>query len=296
MINEGRTMREPAEVARSLSCWSGPVDPRPLSGGLSNHNFVVDDAGQRHVVRIGGDHVLHNVMRFNEHACGRAAEAAGITPRQLFWQPDALVMEFVDGETYDASDVMANLERILRQVRKLHVDGTRALRGPVLAFSPFHVARHYAKLLEEGASRVSRELPRLLEISAELELAAGPVDLVLCHNDLLAANFIDDGETVWIVDWEHAGFGSALFDLANIASNSNFDEALEHAMLNSYYGHAPDAALWRRFKALRTASHQREAMWSMVSEIHSDIDEDFVAYTDKNLVDFEAAYAKFRAL
>ena len=38
----------------------------------------------------------------------------------------------------------------------------------------------------------------------------------------LAANFIDDGQRLWLVDWEYAGFNSPLFDLGGLASNSEF--------------------------------------------------------------------------
>ncbi len=286
----------PRERAENLPCWSGPVEARPLSGGISNHNFVVEDGGRKYVVRIGGDHLVHNVMRFNEHGCAAAAEAAGLTPRTVYREPDVFVIEFVDGRTFEPADVPANLDRILPLVRRLHVDGTAALRGPVLAFWPFRVHRHYAHLLRDGGSRMIPELPRILEINDELEAAVGPVDLALCHNDLLAANFIDTGERLWIVDWEHAGYGAPLFDLANLASNSLFATAQERRMLEAYYGAPADDGLWRRYKAMRAASHLREATWSMVAELHSTLDFDYVAYTDENLAAFEDAYRAFREL
>ena len=286
-------MSEPVDLAKSLPCWSGEVDPQPLSGGISNYNFVVEDAGQKYVVRIGGDQPMHNVLRFNEQSIGRSAATLGITPPQVYAQADALVIGFVEGVTYGPEQVQENLERLLPTVRRLHTEGLSAVRGPVLAFSPFHVVRHYAKLLNEGACRMLTELPRLLRISAELEVAAGAIDLALCHNDLLAANFIDDGDRIWLVDWEHAGFGSPLFDLANIASNSLFSEDLERRMLALYFGTAVDAGLWRRFLALRTVSHLRESMWSMIAELYSQLDEDYVAYTATNLAAFENAHERF---
>ncbi len=284
------------DQARQLPCWHGPVNPQPLSGGLSNHNYTVEDGGRKYVVRIGGDAPMHNVMRFNEHACGRAAEAIGITPGQVYTGADVLVMDFIDGKTFDAGDVQANLVRIVSTVKTLHTAGMRALRGPVLGFSVFHVLRHYAKLLDGSACRSAAQLPRLLKIADALEAVVGPSEVALCHNDLLAANFIDDGEKIWLIDWEHAGLGMPLFDLASIASNNALDETLERSLLECYYGTPPDALLWRRFKALRVASHQRETMWSMVSEIHSGLDEDYAAYTDKNLEDFNEAYAGFKIL
>jgi len=286
----------PVDKAKRLPCWQGAVDPIPLSGGLSNHNYVVQDGAETYVVRIGSDAPMHNVMRFNEQACGRAAETIGITPKQVYTEADVLVMNFIEGTTFDPELVQQNIARILQPVKLLHQAGTRAVRGPVLGFSVFHVARHYRKLLDEGECRSTAELPRLMKISDQLEAAVGAIQPALCHNDLLAANFIDDGDRIWIIDWEHAGFNTPLFDLANISSNSLFPEALEREMLERYYGEPPGKALWRRFKAFRVASHQRETMWSMVAEIYSELDEDYVTYTGINLDDFNRAYEEFLAL
>jgi thiamine kinase-like enzyme len=286
----------PLDKAKNLPCWKGVVDPVPLSGGLSNHNYVVEDDNHKYVVRIGGDAPMHNVMRFNEQSCGRAAEAIGITPKQGYTESDALVMDFIAGTTFDANLVQQYIGRILEPVKKLHQLGTAAIRGPVLGFSVFHVARHYKKLLDEGDCRSINELPRLMKISEELEQTVGEIQPALCHNDLLAANFIDDGNKIWLIDWEHAGFNTPLFDLANIASNSVFPEALEREMLALYYGKPADELLWKRYTAFRVASHQRETMWSMIAEIYSEIDEDYVAYTQKNLGDFNRAYEDFKQL
>ena len=83
----------------------------------------------------------------------------------------------------------------------------------------------------------------------------------LCHNDLLPANFIDDGVTVRIVDWEYGGLGDRLFDLGNLAVNSQLDEQQERALLAFYFGDVRAEHL-RRLRLMRLASDMREAMWS----------------------------------
>jgi thiamine kinase-like enzyme len=289
-------VRNARECAIALPCWSGPVDPRPLGGGLSNHNFVVEDEGHTYVVRIGGDDVLHNVMRFNEHACARAAASVDLTPRIVYAEAQALVTDFVQGKTCEAGDVVRDLPRLMILLRRLHYDAMHALRGPVLGFSPFHVVRHYAKLLDGARSRMQGELGRFCSFADEVEALTGSSRTVLCHNDLLAANFIDSGERLWIIDWEHAGFGAPLFDLANLASNNELPEACERSMLEIYFETAVTPDLWRQFRALRSLSHLREAMWSLVSELHSSIDFDFVTYSDENIAAFESAHAQYRAL
>ena len=114
------------------------------------------------------------------------------------------------------------------------------------------------------------------------------------HNDLLAANFIDDGERIWLIDFDYAGFNSPLFDLANLASNSELDDAQEQELLHRYFDAAPGAALQRSFQAMKCASLLRETLWSMVSELHSRVDMDFADYTQKNLARFESAYQQYR--
>ena len=91
--------------AAGLACWSGPVTPEPLSGGLTNLNFVVEDGGQRYFVRIGEDIPIHGVLRFNERAAAHAAEMAGVSPALIYSEPGVLPTRFVDGRTYEAADL-----------------------------------------------------------------------------------------------------------------------------------------------------------------------------------------------
>ena len=280
-----------------LTCWKGAVEPRPLSGGITNQNFVVEDAGERYFVRIGDDIPVHGVMRFNELAASRAAAAAGVSPEVVHHEPGALVMGFIEGETLDEARVRepASLERIVPLIKRCHDEIPKHLRGPTLMFWVFQVVRDYAGTLRDGNSRMLAALPRLLELSSTLEREVGPVQLVFGHNDLLAANFIDDGERLWLIDWDYAGFNSALFDLGGLASNNQLSPDQEAWVLNEYFGAPADAALMRRYQAMKCASLLREAMWSMVSEIHSHLDFDYVAYTDENLARFETAWSAFQA-
>ncbi len=158
----------------------------------------------------------------------------------------------------------------------------------------FQVVRGYANVLTQGKSRMVPELPRFLAINQELEAALGPVEIIFGHNDLLAANFIDDGTRLWLVDWDYGGFNGPLFDLANLASNNQFSAAEEERLLEDYFETPASDELRHKLSAMKCASLLRESMWSMVSEIHLEIDVDYVAYTTENLARFERAYADFR--
>jgi thiamine kinase-like enzyme len=293
-------MTDPQEAARrraaALPVWSRPVEPSSLSGGITNFNFVVEDAGRRYLVRIGGDIPEHNIVRRAELAASRAAHAAGISPAVRHWEPGALVLDFVDARTLTAEDVRdpANRARLAELLRRCHREIPKHFRGPAPIFWVFQVVRDYGHTLREGASPHLPDLPRLLAAAEALEAAVGPVEIVFGHNDLLPANILDGGGHLWLVDWEYAGFNSPLFDLGGLASNAGMVEAERAALLEAYFGGPPDPGLMRRAAAMTAASLLRETMWSMVSELHSAIAFDYAAYTADNRARFEAAWAAFR--
>lgn len=288
-------MTDAREKVLALSCWSGPVEPEPLEGGITNTNFKVSDRGEMFVVRIGDDIPIHQVMRFNEQAAGRAAFKAGLSPEIVHSEPGAIVMRFVEGHTLAAEDVRGEgmLERIVPLLKTCHTEVPMHLRGPALAFWVFHVLRDYSHTLIEGGSRHLAMLPELLENAEQLERAVGETIIVFGHNDLLAANFIDDGKRLWLIDWDYAGFNSPLFDLGNLASNNEFSRDQETRLLELYFGHPPGAELLHRYDAMKCASLLRETMWSMVSEIHSELDFDYAGYTAENLARYREAFAAF---
>jgi thiamine kinase-like enzyme len=288
---------DPKARAEALPCWRGPVTAEPLGGGMTNVNFVVRDGAENFVVRIGDDLPVHQVMRFNERAAALAAHAAGLSPEVVHAEPGALVMRFVEGRTLTPEDVRRPemLPRVVDLVRRCHREIQKHLRGPVLMFWPFHVLRDYAATLQEGRSRWVPELPRLLAVAARVEGMLGPIDVVFGHNDLLPSNLIDDGERLWLIDWDYAGFSTPLFDLANLATNAAFDPDQERRLLRLYFGAEPDAALARVFTGMRCVSLLREVLWSMTAEIHSAIEFDFPAYTAEQLARFEAALVRLDA-
>ncbi|MBL8710190.1 MAG: phosphotransferase family protein [Rhodospirillaceae bacterium] len=291
-------MQEAMARVRALTCWSGPVEPEIIKGGITNANFRVADCGRRYFVRIGDDIPVHGVMRFNELAASRAAAECGLSPAVVHAEPGALVFDFVEGRTLAAEDVRAPamLTRILPLIRRCHREMPLHVTGPALIFWVFHVLRDYGHSLRAGNSRHLDILPRLLGIAAGLEKAVGPVEIVYGHNDLLPTNFIDDGKRIWLIDWDYAGYNSPLFDLANLCSNNEVGPADERHLLETYFETPVTGDLWRRYQAMKCASLLRETMWSMISEIHSTLDFDYRAYTAENLARFERALGEFNAL
>lgn len=281
--------------AASLACWSGPVEAQPIAGGLTNANFRVEERGKAYFVRIGEDIPVHGILRFHEQSVSRAAHACGLSPEVVHAEPGALVLRYIDGRTLQPEDIcrQSTLEKIIPLLARCHRQLPLYLRGPTLAFWVFHVIRDYAHSLRDSQSRWTSELPRLLGAAERLEQAIQPTPFVFGHNDLLAANFIDDGTRLWLIDWDYAGWGSPLFDLGGLASNSDLDAAQELWLLEAYFEKPADDALRRSYTAMKCASLLREAMWSMVSELNPATDFDYGAYAVDYLARFDHAHAEF---
>jgi thiamine kinase-like enzyme len=286
------TTLDPLARAAALSFWSGPVEPIALKGGITNANFEVRDRGRRFFVRIGDDIPVHGVMRFAELAASRAAHAAGLAPAVLHHEPGALVFDFIEGRTLTPEAVRPRsmLERILPLVKRCHYELPRHLRGPVLMFWPFHIFRDYAASLRDANSPRVRELPPLLAIAEDLERRLGAIELVFGHNDLLCGNLIDDGSRLWLIDYDYAGYSSALFDLGNLCSNNEVTPADEEWLLGAYFERPVDDQLRHRYQAMKCASLLRETMWSMIAESFSTLDFDYAAYTADYRARFQQAY------
>jgi thiamine kinase-like enzyme len=287
------------DIVRALPIWASPVEPHPLGGGMSNANFLVEDHGEHFFVRVGADMPVHGIMRAHEAEASRAAAACGLSPALLHvirGDPGALVFRYVAARTLTAEHVRARpmLEGVLRLLRTCHRVMPEHLRGAAPMFWVFHVVRSYARTLAEGGSRHASDMPALMDAAATLAQAVGPFDPVFCHNDLLAANLMDDGQRLWLVDWEYGGFNSPLFDLANLASNNELAEADERWLLEAYFERPLSLDLWRRYRAMKCASLLREAMWSMAQEIHATLDFDYARYTDDYRARFTTAYRAFQ--
>lgn len=290
----GITSEREAQI-RALSMWSGPIQISLLVGGISNESWLVADRNGGHVVRLGCDYPFHHVLRGRELMTARAAATASFAPPVEYAEPGIMVCRYLNALTYGEADVRGNITRIAELVRSFHNQMPHHVSGPGFMFWPFHVVRDYARTLRDGASRMVEHLPDYLAMADELEAAQMPLPIIFGHNDLLPANFLDDGERLWLIDFEYAGFSTAMFDLAGLSSNAGFNAEESDTLLEAYFGRSPDEALKRSLAAMQCASLLREAMWSMVSELYLNAPgTDYVAYTQENLRRLETALDAYR--
>jgi thiamine kinase-like enzyme len=267
-----------------------------LGGGITNHNLKVEVDGELFVLRVvGKDTDLLGIDRGVELAATEAAAAVGVGPEVVaFVEPEGwLVTRFIEGEI-PPLELMRDpdmLARVARALRAFH-------DGPPIPgrFDSFRVVETYRDTALARGGAIPAQFEGAHEIARRIERLRGGASLRPCHNDLLNANFLDDGERLRIVDWEYAGMGDVFFDLANFSINHELDAAGSARLLEAYFGEvrAVDVAA---LELMRFMSDFREAMWGVVQTAISELDFDFAAYTAEHFERLErtAAEPAFRA-
>src|SRR2546425_1727137 len=209
-----------------------------LSGGITNRNFLIsiDGRADRYVVRLAGnDTYLVGISREVEHAATVAAAGVGVGPEVIaFIRPEGyLVTRFIVGAPVSLQQVheRPTIERVVDSLRRIH-------EGPAIPglFVPFRIVEAYRALAISHGVPIPAAWDRAHEATRRIERAflEAPTELKPCHNDLLNANFIDDGGRIRIVDWEYAGMGDPFFDLGNFSINHELSPAEDGWLIESY--------------------------------------------------------------
>jgi thiamine kinase-like enzyme len=234
----------------------------------------------RFVVRLAGnDTYLLGISREVEHAATVSAAGVGVGPEVVAWiRPEGyLLTRFIEGRPIPIEEMreLARLQAVGEALRRVH-DGP-AIPG---LFIPLRIVEAYRALAESRGVRIPREYDLAQAVARRIELAllTAPLELRSCHNDLLNANFIDDGARIRIVDWEYAGMGDPFFDLGNFSINHELEPDADAILLAAYDGGAASPARLARLTLMRTVSDFREAMWGVLQQGISTLDVDFKEY------------------
>ena len=252
-----------------------------LGGGITNSNLKVLLDGEAYVLRVTGkDTELLGIDRRVEVAATEAAAALGVGPEVVaFVEPEGwLVTRFIAGETPPLERMREPemLERVAEALRAFH-------DGPPIPgrFDAFRVVEAYRETALSRGGTIHAEFDWAHEIAERIERLRGAAALKPCHNDLLNANFLDDGERLRIVDWEYAGMGDVFFDLANFSINHELDTAGGAMLLQAYFGEVRPEDV-QALELMRFMSDFREAMWGVVQTAVSELDVDFVGYASEH--------------
>ena len=267
-------------AAARVALWRGkPITVSPLSGGLTNENYVVECEGKRFVLRLPGQSTeLLSIDRENEVYNTKSAASTGIAPRVLehVGGLDVMVLEFIDGQTMSARTLQspAMTARMAQSFHRLHA-APRFLHD----FNMFRLIEYYLGIVEEHQVAIPPDYREWLGTVADIERATGVAALPAapCHNDLLCENFIDDGRSLRIVDYELSGNNDPCFDLGNTAQEAEFDQDLRAALCEAYFG-KPHRHQLARMNLFALMSDVGWTLWGAIQNKISAVDYDFEGY------------------
>jgi len=263
-----------------VSLWRGKhVRITPLSGGLTNENYLVEVGGERYVMRLPGSSTeLLSIDRANEVFNARAAASTGIGPKVLEHVPqlNLMVLEFIDGPTMSATALQSP-----RMARRMAESFKRLHAAPRFSkdFDMFRLIETYLGIVEEHEVRIPPDYRQRLPLVGEIEQAVrvGALTSVSCHNDLLCENFIDDGQCLRIVDYELSGNNDPCFDLGNTAQEASFDDELRAVLCQAYFGRL-DLQQLARMNLFALMSDVGWTLWGAIQAKISALDFDFADY------------------
>ena len=247
------------------------------------------------MVRLAGkDTGLLGIDRACEREATAAAAAVGVGPQVVAHldDPPTLVTEFLPGRVMTRAD-LGKPDMIAEVAVTLwEVHGMRLLQN---RFSAWDIVDDYTETAAARGGGSPGAFGDLREGARRIQAAVDPAHPehapVPCHNDLLPANLIWDGEAMRIVDWEYAGMGNRYFDLGNFSVNNGFNEAGDEWLLECYWGEPCTRGRLATLRLMRIMSDLREAMWGVVQKAISELDFDFDEYAQEHFERVRAGFA-----
>jgi thiamine kinase-like enzyme len=259
-----------------------------LPGGLTNRNLKVSNPDGCCVVRIPAEGPsLLGIDRDHEHRNSIAAHEAGVGAPVLHYRPGTgLTVGFLPGTALTDDDLRdpAVLGRVAAACRMLHA-GPRFVND----FDMFAVQARYREIVAERGFRLPPRYDEFAPQVRRIAAALGPRVTVPCHNDLLAANLLDDGERVRIIDYEYAGNNDPCFELGNIWSEATLPAPLLDVLVTAYFGR-PRPAQVARARLFGLMSKYGWTLWAAIQQATSPLEFDFWSW---GMEKYDRAVAEF---
>lgn len=259
-----------------------------LPGGLTNRNLKVTNADGCCVVRIPAEGPgLLGIDRDAEYANSLRAAQAGVgAPVLHYRRGSGLSVAFLPGTALTDDDLRdpAVLARVARACRQLHA-------GPrfVGEFDMFAVQARYRAVVAEHGFRLPPRYDDFAPLVERVRTALGPRVSLPCHNDLLAGNLIDDGERVWLIDYEYSGNNDPCFELGNVWSEAALPADLLDVLVTAYFGR-PRPAQVARARLFGLMSQYGWTLWAVIQDATSPLEFDFWSW---GMAKYDRAVAEF---
>ena len=283
---------EVRDIIASIPILNGYHGPVMRLGGLTNRVYRLSSA----VLRVPGKGTEEYINRNHEAAAARVASEAHVSPEVLFVDaPSGLLVTRLISDAVTMSPElfhtrMGAAARAGAVFKRLHSCGGKF----PFRFELFAMIDDYLKVLStkdvalpDGYHDVVTEAGSIRKVLAEK-----PAELAPCHCDPLCENFLDDGQRMWIVDWEYSGMNDPMWDLGDLSVEGSFNEAQDAEMLVSYFGGAPSAADHGRMVIYKAMCDLLWTLWGLIQHANKNPADDFAAYAANRFNRCKALMAK----
>jgi thiamine kinase-like enzyme len=254
----------------------------PIGEGMTNTNFHIKSADREFVLRIAGAGTdALGIDRHKEVMTTDFANSIGLSPKVLAsdLKEGLILIDFVKGDTLEPASFKSKsrIKKVARMLKELHQ--SPSISGEFNGLNVVHTYRE--KAVTEGF-KLSENAARSVVLTKQIQsIVSKNSDLCPCHNDLLAANFIEQGQKIWLIDWEYAGMGDPYFDLANFAVNQDLSTE-EIKFFLEQYNPKFKTKDFSRLMVMRVVSDLREAWWGYLQSRMSRLKFDFYEYGEKH--------------
>ncbi|MFM9074664.1 MAG: phosphotransferase [Bacteroidota bacterium] len=264
-------------ILNSMQCLSGWTSCEPVDGGLTNRNFRVSAKAGTFILRVSDPGTsLLGISRDHERINARRAAEAGVAPPLADTLPEQLAMatHWLEAKTIHPEDLFADhrlLDRMAAAMRTLH--NAPAFEG---RFYFPEVRRRYLETVQRNNWFLPHDYLELDLKVQQLEsaIALNPEPFVPCNNDLLPENFLDDGNRIWIIDYEYAGMNHPSFELGHLASEAFLPDDLLTRLCDAYWQqHSSEKVA--RVKAWSIIARFGWTLWASIQEATSPIPFDY---------------------
>ncbi len=286
-MNNTRASELPPELIADLATHTKKIlEVSQISGGMTNKNFLLETEHGRFMLRLAGERTeLLGINRAAEFTCSSIAHRVGVGAEPIVFlaQHNAILTKFIDNAvTLNLETAQLKLEQIVEILKKYH-------NAPAFPtnFNPFQTVHDYHQLALEHGVKFPEDTAQILKVMQKIETTLKPhAQICPCHNDLLPGNLLDNGQQLWLIDWEYAGNGNTFFDLGNFAVNLELNDAQCQELLRLYFGNSSQV-LTAQLHLMRLVSDLREAFWGFLQAGISSLEFDFMAYGEKHLERFQ---------
>lgn len=251
-------------------------------GGLTNLVFRVEGGGETVILRIPGEGTEEYIDRAVEAHNAQVAADAGVSAEVIYVNPDNGVMlaSYLDGcetmtpETFPATKGAPT--RAGAVLRQLHTSG----KTFEFRFELFSMIDEYLGVLDKLGAELPEGYHDVVREAADIRAAldSQPTDLAPCHCDPLCENFLDNGERMWVVDWEYSGMNDPMWDLGDLSVEAGFSDDHDREMMEAYCGGPPTDAQYGRMVIYKAMSDLLWTLWGLIQHANDNPVDDFWAY------------------